>query len=227
MASRTIENYLKQIYLSRPADEAQWLTMGKLSAAVGVTPGTATSMVRAISDAHLVEYEPRAGVRLTPAGEQLALHVLRRHRLIELLLVQVLGLDWSEVHEDAEELEHVVSDRLLMKIDEILQHPAFDPHGDPIPTAGGVIRRQDCCTLLDCPLGEPTSIARILDQSAEFLQYVNQCGLLPGAEIRVANRNHQAQTVELMAIKSGENQVVAMSFSVAEKFLVQLNEQKK
>ncbi len=227
MASRTIENYLKQIYLSRPADETQWLTMGKLSAAVGVTPGTATSMVRAISDAHLVEYEPRAGVRLTPAGEQLALHVLRRHRLIELLLVQVLGLDWSEVHDDAEELEHVVSDRLLAKIDEILQHPAFDPHGDPIPTAGGVVRRQDCCTLLDCPLGEPTSIARILDQSAEFLQYVNQCGLLPGAEIRVASRNHQAQTVELMVIKSDENQLVAMSFSVAEKFLVQLNERKK
>ncbi|NNM88680.1 MAG: metal-dependent transcriptional regulator [Phycisphaerae bacterium] len=227
MASRTIENYLKQIYLSRPADETQWLTMGKLSAAVGVTPGTATSMVRAISDAHLVEYEPRAGVRLTPAGEQLALHVLRRHRLIELLLVQVLGLDWSEVHEEAEELEHVVSDRLLARIDEILQHPAFDPHGDPIPTAGGVVRSQDCCTLLDCPLGSPTNIARILDQSADFLQYVNQCGLLPGADIRVASRNHQAQTVELLVIKRGENHVVAISFAVAEKFLVQMYDRKK
>ena len=227
MASRTIENYLKQIYLSRPADTTQWLTMGKLSSAVGVTPGTATSMVRAISDARLVEYEPRAGVRLTSTGEQLALHVLRRHRLIELLLVQVLGLDWSEVHEEAEELEHVVSDRLLARIDEVLQHPAFDPHGDPIPTAGGVVRPQDGGTLLDCPVGSAIRIARILDQSPEFLQYVNQCGLLPGADIRVISRNHQAQTVELTAIKSSKNTVAAISFAVAEKFLVQPHDRNK
>src|SRR5215211_5640329 len=106
MPSSTVENYLKQIYLAREDNPADLVSMGKLAAAMGVVPGTATSMIKALADSGLVQYEPRGGVRLTHGGEQLALHVLRRHRLVELFLVKVLGLDWSAVHAEAEELEH-------------------------------------------------------------------------------------------------------------------------
>src|SRR5262245_13883010 len=123
VASSTVENYLKQLYLEQRAGGGQTIPMGRLATAMGVVPGTATSMVKALSDSGLVEYEPRTGVRLTPSGEQLALHVLRRHRLLELFLVKVLELDWSVVHEEADALEHALSDRVLERIDALLGHP--------------------------------------------------------------------------------------------------------
>src|SRR4051812_35657368 len=98
MASSTVENYLKQLYLEQQLAPDKLVSMGKLAAVMRVVPGTATSMIKTLSDSGLVEYEPRTGVRLTAGGEQLALHVLRRHRLVELFLVRVLKLDWSEVH---------------------------------------------------------------------------------------------------------------------------------
>src|SRR6476620_1488806 len=135
--SVTVENYLKQLYLSQQEDPDRLVAMGKRAGAMGVVPGTATTMVKALADSGLVTYEPRGGVRLTRGGEQLALHVLRRHRLGELFLVKVLGLDWSEVHEEADELEHAISDKVLEKSDAYLGRPSTDPHGDPIPTAKG------------------------------------------------------------------------------------------
>ena len=146
MASSTVEDYLKQIYLMQPTPSpAELVSMGKLATAMGVVPGTATSMIKALADSGLVQYEPRGGVRLTHGGEQLALHVLRRHRLVELFLVKVLGLDWSEVHAEAEELEHAVSDKVLNKIDAYLGHPSVDPHGDPIPSAKGKVAEPPSC----------------------------------------------------------------------------------
>src|SRR5580700_8124791 len=112
MATSTVENYLKQLYVEQRSAAGEIVPMGRLASAMGVVPGTATSMVKALSDSGLVEYEPRAGVRLTHSGEQLALHVLRRHRLLEVFLVKILGLDWSVVHDEADQLEHAVSDRV-------------------------------------------------------------------------------------------------------------------
>src|SRR5689334_14179600 len=137
MASSTVENYLKQIYLEQQEAGEQLVPMGKLAAAMGVVPGTATTMIKALADSGLVSYEPRGGARLTRGGEQLALHVLRRHRLVELFLVKVLKLDWSEVHAEAEELEHAISEKVLERMDSLLGHPSVDPHGDPIPPAKG------------------------------------------------------------------------------------------
>src|SRR5437762_1692744 len=139
VASSTVEDYLKQIYLEQQPLKEALVPMGRLAAAMAVTPGTATTMIKALAEANLVSYEPRSGVRLTRAGEQLALHVLRRHRLVELFLVKVLGLDWSEVHEEAEHLEHAISDKVLGKIDAFLGYPSADPHGDPIPTSKGKV----------------------------------------------------------------------------------------
>src|SRR5438067_4637292 len=120
---------------------------------MGVVPGTVTTMVKALSDSGLVDYEPRAGLRLTRGGEQLALHVLRRHRLVELFLVKILGLDWSEVHEEAEELEHAISDKVLERIDALLGHPRVDPHGDPIPSAKGQVADAPLTSLAECQIG--------------------------------------------------------------------------
>src|SRR5919106_1169984 len=135
LPSHTVENYLKAIFQAQTAlTRADALVpMGQLASALGVVRGTATTMVKALAESGLVRYEPYAGVRLTQAGEKLASLVLRRHRLIELFLVKILGMSWTEVHDEAENLEHAVSDRLIDSIDEMLGRPAVDPHGDPIP----------------------------------------------------------------------------------------------
>src|SRR5437763_8504388 len=163
MPSITVENYLKQLYLEQQ-NAPDLVPMGKLATAMGVVPGTATSMVKALADSGLVSYEPRFGAKLTKGGEQLALHVLRRHRLVELFLVKVLGLDWSEVHPEAEELEHAISDKVLEKIDALLGKPLVDPHGDPIPSAKGKLNELPLASLADCRLNSPVRIARIIAQ---------------------------------------------------------------
>src|SRR5215208_5666223 len=152
--SSTVENYLKaifqaQLHLPRKAD---LVPMGQLAAALSVVPGTATTMVKALAESGLVKYEPYAGVRLTASGERLAAMVVRRHRLIELFLVEVMGMSWTEVHDEAEHLEHAVSDRLIERIDEMLGHPDADPHGDPIPTAEGHVEPSAASDLLSCPM---------------------------------------------------------------------------
>src|SRR5438046_5329999 len=154
LPSSTVENYLTAIYQGQSAlaSGARLVTMGNVAAALNVTPGTATTMVKALAESGLAEYEPYSGVRLSAAGEKFAKLVLRRHRLVELFLVQVMGLRWDEVHEEAEQLEHVVSDRLIDRMDEMLGRPEVDPHGDPIPDAEGVIKKQQTQTLLTCPL---------------------------------------------------------------------------
>src|SRR5262245_63472924 len=163
LPSSTVENYLKAIYQGQSAlpDGQRLLPMGHVAAAVGVTPGTATTMVKALAESGLAEYEPYSGVRLTTAGEQLAGLVLRRHRLVEAFLVQVMGMSWAEVHEDAEQLEHVVSDRLIDRIDQMLGRPTHDPHGDPIPNPDGEIMARHLENLLTCPIGTPLRVTRI------------------------------------------------------------------
>jgi DtxR family Mn-dependent transcriptional regulator len=201
MPSSTVEDYVKQLYLEQQSAPDQLVPMGKLASAMGVVPGTATSMIKALADSGLVSYEPRTGVRLTRGGEQLALHVLRRHRLVELFLVKTLGLDWSEVHEEAEELEHAISDKVLDRIDALLGHPSVDPHGDPIPPrggAGGKVGKMPAASqqsLMECDLKTAVRVARISDQEPAFLQFVHRCGLQPGTELSVRSRDHQAAAV--------------------------------
>src|SRR5579864_2550592 len=198
MPSVTVENYLKQLYLQQQAGPGEIVAMGKLASAMGVVPGTATSMVKALAESGLVSYEPRGGVRLTRAGEQLALHVLRRHRLVELFLVKVLQLDWSEVHEEAEELEHAISDKVLERMDAVLGRPSVDPHGDPIPPAKGrpqsLPRRN---SLAECQPGATYRIARIIDQDPAFLQFVDRCGLMPGTSVAVESRDTLADAIRV------------------------------
>jgi len=219
MASSTVENYLKQLYLEQQHAPGQLVSMGKLAAAMGVVPGTATTMVKALSDSGLVGYEPREGVRLTRAGEQLALHVLRRHRLVELFLVRVLGLDWSEVHAEAEELEHAISDKVLERMDALLDRPSVDPHGDPIPPARGrphLTPTRD--SLADCEPGRSYCVSRVVDQEPAFLQFVERCGLMPGTSVTVEARDPQADAIR---VRPRGKEPLSLGTSAAAKILVE------
>src|ERR671915_752112 len=218
LPSQTVENYLKTIYQAQVAlARADALVpMGHLASALGVVPGTATTMVKALAESGLVRYEPYMGVRLTPAGERLAALVLRRHRLIEQFLVQVLGMNWSEVHEEAERLEHAVSERLIDRIDEMLGRPAVDPHGDPIPDHEGVIQAAETDSLLNCPLNEPLVVSRVLDQDSEFLRFVEQSHLKPGQAIVVESRNDAADRVMVRI----DDRLIALGTRAASKLMV-------
>ena len=219
LASSTVENYLKAIYLgaSGAHEPRRLLAMGQLAATLGVTPGTATTMVKALAESGLVAYEPYAGVSLTGAGEKLAALVVRRHRLIELFLVQFLGFGWDEVHDEAEHLEHAVSDRLIERIDAMLGHPAVDPHGDPIPDSDGVIHMPDLATLLTCATNQPLRVSRVVDQDAAFLRFIEQSHLKPGQPVLVEERDAAADRVTVRT----EGASLALGQRAASKVLVE------
>lgn len=199
LPSSTVENYLKAIYMGQAAlsGKARLVPMGQVASALGVAPGTATTMIKALAESGLAEYEPYSGVRLTASGEKLAALVLRRHRLVELFLVQVMGMSWAEVHDEAEQLEHVVSDRLIERMDEMLGRPTHDPHGDPIPDADGSIPAGQHESLLTCPLGTPLKVMRVSDQDPAFLRFIESNGLKPGEPIEVESRDSAADAVRL------------------------------
>ena len=199
LPSSTVENYLKAIHHGQSAlpKGQRLLPMGHVASALSVTPGTATTMVKTLAESGLVEYEPYSGVRLTKAGDKLAALVLRRHRLVELFLVQVMEMRWDEVHDEAEQLEHVVSERLIERIDEMLGRPTHDPHGDPIPSADGAIAPLPQDNLLTCPIGQLLKVTRITDQDPAFLRFVERNNLKPGQRIEVEARDTVADAVRL------------------------------
>ncbi|PWT79713.1 MAG: metal-dependent transcriptional regulator [Blastocatellia bacterium] len=221
LPSSTVENYLKAIYQGQSALSAgeRLVPMGQVASALGVAPGTATTMVKALAESGLAEYEPYSGVRLSAAGERLAGLVLRRHRLVELFLVRVMGMSWDEVHDEAEKLEHVVSERLIERIDQMLGRPTHDPHGDPIPNPEGAIARSHFDTLLTCPIGTPLKVTRIADQDPGFLRFVENNGLKPGQPVEVEMRDAAADSVRLRR-KNGTP--VTIGARAASKLLVEV-----
>jgi DtxR family transcriptional regulator, Mn-dependent transcriptional regulator len=222
LPSSTVENYLKAIYQGQTALGAgeRLVPMGSVASALSVTPGTATTMVKALAESGLAEYEPYSGVRLTAAGEKLAGLVLRRHRLVELFLVQVMGMSWAEVHDEAEQLEHVVSERLIDRIDDMLGRPTHDPHGDPIPTPEGAIVRRHLDSLLTCPLNTPLKVMRIADQDASFLRFIENNDLKPGQPIEVEARDAAADSVRL---RGKDRRSMTIGAGAASKLLVEVD----
>lgn len=185
MPSLTIENYLKSIYTICSRQDQRPAATGQLAEVLSVSPGTVTSMLKTLETSGLVVYTPYEGVKTTETGQQLALRVLRRHRLIELFLVKTLGLSWDEIHEEAENMEHAVSDFLVDRIDEFLGHPQCDPHGDPIPQSDGTIQASQDQSLIDCEPGVLFRLVRVLDQASGFLRHLSDVGLTLGQEGRV------------------------------------------
>jgi len=218
MPTSTVEDYLKCIYREEQRSAGQLVSTGQIATAMPVSPGTVTAMMKTLTDAGLVSYAPYMGVRLTEAGRKLATHVLRRHRLVELFLVEVMKMDWSEVHQDAEILEHAVSERMIERMDEMLGHPAVDPHGDPIPTAGGAIAELELASLLACPLHRELRIARVTDQRAEFLQLLERHDIVPGRRAAVDSRDELTETVQVRPV-GGEP--LKLGFQAASRVLVE------
>jgi DtxR family Mn-dependent transcriptional regulator len=221
MPSSTVENYLKAIYIGVASLEPpqRLLPMGQLASALNVTPGTATTMVKTLAESGLVEYEPYAGVALTQAGQKLAALVTRRHRLIELFLVQVMGYSWDEVHDEAEQLEHTVSDRLVDRMDAMLGRPETDPHGDPIPNAEGMVKPQkQVQTLLTCPLDTTVTVTRVIDQDKDFLRFIEHHNLKPGEAILVEERDAAADSVR---VRGSNDRQLTLGTRAASKVLVQ------
>jgi DtxR family Mn-dependent transcriptional regulator len=181
--SLTVENYVKTICQITAGQEGRPASTGQIAAALGVSPGTVTSMLKTLDAARLATHRPYEGVALTRAGRVLALRMIRRHRLIELFLMRTLGMSWDAVHDEAEHMEHAMSDLLIDRIDEFLGHPEVDPHGDPIPRGDAQALAPDGPTrsLADCAAGDRFRLARVVDQSPAFLRYLTASGLLLGA----------------------------------------------
>jgi DtxR family Mn-dependent transcriptional regulator len=215
--SLTVENYVKAIYqIAARLQPGAAVATGELAQALAVSPGTVTGMLKTLSEASLATYTPYEGAHLTTAGERLALKVLRRHRLVELFLVHTLKMPWDEVHEEAEHLEHAVSDRLVDRIDTFLDHPDVDPHGDPIPRADGSLPDPGGVPLSQLAPGQPFRLARVVDQDPTFLRYLTECGLDLGIYAEVAENRAEAGAVVL---KVGAR-TIALGHGAANKVLV-------
>ena len=216
MASLTIENYVKAIYqISVRQDNAPAAT-GQVAESLGVSPGTVTSMLKTLDESELAAYTPYEGVRLTNTGRKLALRVLRRHRLIELFLVKTLSLSWHEVHEEAENMEHAVSDLLIDRIDEFLDYPEVDPHGDPIPKADGTVSSSASKHLSELKSGDEFELVRVIDQSSDFLQYLSENGLPLGASGRIVGNSAEAGVITIKV----DGKETTLSRDVASKLMV-------
>ena len=184
MASPAFDDYLKTVYAHTEWQDAP-ITPSQLAAALGIAPSSVTEMVKKLAAAGLVSHVPYGAVRLTDAGRERALQMLRRHRLIETWLVREFDYAWHEVHDEAEVLEHTISDRLLDAIDERLGRPRFDPHGDAIPDAAGHVVREPFVLLGDAPAGHRGRVLRVSDRDPALLRAVEAAGVEVGAEATV------------------------------------------
>lgn len=185
--SEAIEDFLKAVYLLQ--QEHDPVQTSVLADALSITAPSTTEMAKKLARAKLVWHEPYRGIRLTPAGQRIALEIVRHHRLIELFLVETLGYAWDEVHDEAERLEHAMSDRLAERIAEYLGDPRFDPHGDPIPSPQGDVQELALTPLSEWPLDTPGVVTRLLNQAPDLLRYLSDKGLILGATVEVVRRD--------------------------------------
>lgn len=184
MISRAMEDYLKAIYqLGQPPGAP--VTTGLLAERLLVAAPSVSGMLKKLTELHLVAYNPRQGATLTPSGERVALEVVRHHRLLECYLAEALGYSWDAVHDEADRLEHLVSDELEARIDAALGYPTVDPHGDPIPTREGAIALTPTEPLAVLPVGATGRVSRVSDSDPAKLRYLGQLGLVPGVRLAV------------------------------------------
>lgn len=184
--TRSAEDYLKAIYHLTSGGRSA--TTNELAQALDLAPASVSGMVRRLSDAGLVEHEPYKGVNLAPEGRRVALRMLRRHRLIEAYLVAHLGYSWDTVHEEAERLEHAVSDTLVERMAKVLGDPQEDPHGDPIPGPDGTLAELVYVPLANLDVGDEAEIRRVNTSQPDRLRYIGTAGLTPGTHVELVAR---------------------------------------
>lgn len=184
MPTISVENYLKTIYHLEQRHGGRVKTKS-IAERLEISLPSVTSMLKSLGQEELVDYRRYKGVRLSERGRQLALKVIRKHRLVELFLVQTLEYSWDEVHAEAERLEHAVSDELAARIERYLAYPRFDPHGDPIPTAEGEVLESRAVPLEQVMPGSRVRVERVLEQDPAVLRYLEQVGMTPGQRAQV------------------------------------------
>jgi DtxR family Mn-dependent transcriptional regulator len=195
--SPAIEDYLKAIHQIAEASGGGPVQTQALADRLAVSTASVTGMMKKLDQAGLVEHEPYRGVVLTPKGEAIALEILRHHRLLELYLVEQLGMSWEEVHAEADRLEHVISEGLEDRIAAALGQPDRDPHGDPIPARDGTLPADPSRRLIDAAPGAQVQILRVSDRDPRLLRYLAERGLVPGASARVAAVDELAGVITL------------------------------
>ena len=185
LLSPSIEDYLKVIFKLQNAGTANTKLIADT---MGYSAASVTNMLKKLSELGLADYVSHKGVRLTQSGEKVALEVIRHHRLLELYLSEVMGYSWDQVHAEAEKLEHHISEQFEDRINEMLGHPKFDPHGDPIPAKDGSLPSYDSDVLTEVEVGKKYIIRRVEEQAPEFLRYVASLGLKPNTELFLESR---------------------------------------
>jgi len=183
MTTPAVEDYLKAIY--QLSEEGQRVSTSAIAERLGVAAGSVTGMLKRLAEQGLVEHVPYHGAGLTDDGTANALRLIRRHRVIELFLVEVMGYTWDRVHSEAERLEHAASDELIDHMARLLGEPRTDPHGSPIPQADGAFRNASFPTLADLGVGRPAILRRVRDATPDTLRYLAGLGLVPGTAIEV------------------------------------------
>lgn len=218
--TETEENYIKAVFslLPEKADDKGRVHTNAIAQRLGTSAASVTDMVKRLADKDLLAYTPYRGVNLTEKGKKIALNIVRKHRLWEVFLVEKLHFSWDNVHDAAEQLEHVKSPELIRRLDAFLGFPKFDPHGDPIPSEDGEIQKRETYRLADIKAGQVVTIVGVTSDESNFLQYLDKLGLTLGTKIQVTERIPFDNSIQVGI----DNHQIVVSGNVASSLLVML-----
>ena len=216
MASQTEENYLKSLFIL--ANSSNVVNIKELSNSLNVKLPTTTSMMKNLRKQGLVNYEKYKPISLTESGRKIAANVIRNHRLTEMFLVEKMGFGWEEVHEIAEQVEHINSSVFFERMDELLGHPKFDPHGSPIPDKSGNVSEEIKLRLTDCKQGDNVKLVALANDSSEFLKFLDKTELSLGTEMEIKSIERFDNSM-IVSYKNFDSQM--FSKTVSDSLLVQ------
>jgi DtxR family Mn-dependent transcriptional regulator len=209
MYTPVVEDYLKAVWTLQQQESP--VSTSRIAERLGLTSAAVTAMIKRLAEQNLLRHEPYYGVRLTAAGELAALRIIRRHRVLELFLVEKLGYEWDRVHDEAERLEHAASDELIERLAKLLGEPERDPHGAAIPTAEGQVDRRHYPALGELEPGQPRRVLEVEVEEPEQLRYLGSLDLYPGAEVEVLNKSPFEGPISLSV--NGQPQVISHSLA--------------
>lgn len=215
MISLTEENYLKALY--RLSQEKKEITVKDIAKSLGIKMPTVNSMVKKLADKKFIKYEKYKAIELTDKGRKQALYILRKHRLTELFLSKVMGMGWEEVHDIAEQIEHIQSERFFDRVDEMLGHPQFDPHGEPIPDSNGKLPVYKSFPLSEGQVNQAYRLTGVANHDTSFLQFLDSLGLSLGAHIEIKEIQEFDKS---MAVKLNQKNKTIFSNTVCRNLLV-------
>ena len=209
MTGQRMQDYLKAIYKLQKGGNRVDKMNPSIAKKMQMSPASVTNMTKKLAEKNLVRHTPYRGVELTPAGDKIALEMIRHHRLLELYLAEALGYSWDQVDAEADKLEHVISEEFEDRIDDVLNFPTLDPHGAPIPSKGGAMKHREYLRLVELPVGKTAVIRQVSDQDPDMLRYMEDLGLKPGACVEVREKASFSGPL-VLKIDSGEEQVLGL-----------------